>query len=58
MTQHQPEQQEQQEDKKPRFLVVGNMVDEQVQREDGRTRHHIGGVGGIMARNWAATAPT
>ena len=40
-------------EKKHRFLVVGNAVPETVNREDGATRTHIGGVGAIMARELA-----
>lgn len=37
-----------------KFLVVGNATQETVRRDhDGRTRHHTGGVGAIMARELA-----
>ena len=34
----------------PSFLVIGNVVDETIVREDGCIRRHVGGVAGIMAR--------
>ena len=37
----------------PRILVVGNALHETVTREDGAKRIHVGGVGGIMARELA-----
>ena len=39
---------------RPRFLVIGNAVNETVTRtEDGAVRRHAGGVGAIMARELA-----
>ena len=39
--------------REPKFLVIGNVMEETVTREDGRTRQQVGGVGGIMARELA-----
>ena len=39
--------------REPKFLVVGNVMEETVTTEDGRTRQQVGGVGGIMARELA-----